>query len=145
MWWCYLLMRRNTTKPSDLSFSQKPASIEVRWGVGIRRRPVDEGIYHIAIHCYHKNYFQKSECPRDREQILGEQCNSPIKNTINSYEVSMYTVCNQMPPYDWVWKSRQVRWIPLTLYVRGCVPQPLSSFLGIRMKVGMFSNSLISI
>ena len=78
----------------------------------------------------------------------GEQCNSPSKNIINSYEVTMYTVCDQIS--FTIESENQVRGYteyPQHIYVKGCVPlvpQSLSSFLGIRMKVGRFSNSPIS-
>ena len=98
-------------------------SQELNWGLQhcrwiifqLRYQGSHNRIYHVAIYCSHQNYFQKSECSRDRKHTLGEQCNSPIKNIINSYEVTMYTVCNQIPLYDWVWKSSQrVYWIPST-------------------------------
>lgn len=38
-------------------------------------------IYHIADH-YYQNYFQNSDYSRDREQILREQCNSPLKTPL---------------------------------------------------------------
>ena len=75
--------------------------LHCRWIIyQLRYQGSHNGIYHVAIYCSHQNYFQKSECSRDRKHTLGEQCNSPIKKIINSYEVIMYTVCNQIPLYD---------------------------------------------
>lgn len=44
--------------------------------------------------------------------VIGGTVQFSIKNIIGSSEVSMHTICYQMPHCDWVCKPRQLHWIP---------------------------------